>query len=98
MRSSVTVKYFGGIESKTRYEHVNIDKMKRNFLAITANKIDCNGKTDDVTSIPASYKRSSIDGNHKRARKGKGGDENISEIIVLFLCVMDVNIATSKVS
>ena len=43
---------------------------------------------NDVTCVPANYRRSSVDKSNKRVRKGKAQDVNGSGNVLLFLCVM----------
>ena len=64
-------KHYEEAESMHRYDLLNLHKMKRNYIAITANKQDCVGNCDDVTAIPASYRQSTIDKGKKRVRKRK---------------------------
>ena len=98
VKSSVTVNYFQEIDTKTRYDHVNINNIKRNFIAITAHKVDCIYNSHNVTSVPVTYRRNSIYKNHKRYHKVKVEHENGSWIALLFLCVMDVQIDPIKIT
>ena len=83
-----TRKYFGVLRGKTKFDQVNLNKMKWNYIAITANKSDVIGNCKDVTCVPASYRGSSADKSNKRVRKGKDQEVNGSGIVLLFLCVM----------
>ena len=82
------VKYFGETDNKTRYYIVNLNKMRKNYIAITSNKIDCIGKSDDVASVPVSYRKTSVDKKHKKTRNYKNDDGKGSGVALLFLCVM----------
>ena len=83
-----TAKYFGELQSKKKYNQVNLNKINKNYTAITANKSNLIGNCNDVTCVPISYRRSSIHKSNKRIRKGKVQDVNGSGIVLLFLCVM----------
>ena len=45
-------KHYEEADSMHRYDLLNMHKMKRNYIAITANKRDCVGNCDDVDAIP----------------------------------------------
>lgn len=64
--------------------------MKRNFISITTNKVDCIRNSHDINSISARYKNSSITKNHKENKNG-------SRKILLFICVMNVKIGTNTI-
>ena len=81
-------KHYEEADSMHRYDLLNMHKMKRNYIAITANMKDCVWNCDDVTAIPASYRQSSIDKGNKRVRKrSKQAGGQGSGIVLLFLCV-----------
>ena len=79
------------MQSKTKYDQVNLNKIKSNYIAITANKNDLIGNCNDVSCVPTSYRHSSVDKSNKRVRKGKVQDFDGSGILLLFLCVMGNN-------
>ena len=54
---------------KARQDMTNLNKMKRNYLAITANKIDLFDNSNYVTSFPESYRRSSFDTTQKNKKR-----------------------------
>ena len=58
-------KYFGETDNKTRYDLVNLIKIKKEPYKITANKIDCIGKSNHFVFVPASYIQISVDESHK---------------------------------
>ena len=88
VKSGTTNKYHDG----NRYDKVNLNKMSRNFIAITANKEDCIDNTDDVASVPASYRRRSSHFDTGKVENGSGKEDNCSGIMLLFLGVMDVEV------
>ena len=53
VKSGTTNKYHDG----NRYDKVNLNKMSRNFIAITVNKEDCIDNTNNVASVPANNHR-----------------------------------------
>ena len=83
-----TAKYFGELQSKTKYDQVNLSKIKRNYIAVTADKSNLIGNCNDVTCVPVSYRHSSVDKSNKKVRNGKAQDVNGSGIVLLFPCVM----------
>ena len=64
---------------------MNLTKILRNFIVINVNKVDCIGSSNDVTYVPASYRR-------RRSRYDIGKEENGSGIMLLFLGVMGIEL------
>ena len=83
-----SAKYYDELDSRKRYDLINLNKIDSDYIAITANKNDCIGNCDNVTSIPVSYRQSSVDIIKKRAKKGKAKDGNGSGIVLLFLYIL----------
>ena len=67
---------------------VNLNKIKRGFITITANKSTFVDNSNDVTTIPASYRRSTKD------NKGKGDNE--SGVLLLFIGMIDQDTANRE--
>ena len=59
--------------------------MPRNFMAITTDKNNCVSNSNDVVSVPASYRL-------QTQNRGKGPTDNGSGVMLLFLCVIDVEV------
>lgn len=54
-------KHYEELNCIKRYNLINLHRMTKNYISITANKHDCIENYDDVIAVPSSYRQSSID-------------------------------------
>lgn len=68
-----------------KYDKINLHKIKRKFIAITANKSEIVDNQQDIVTVAASYRRSSKDFQKKYSDTASG-------VVLLFIVVFDTDI------